>query len=340
MKEQLKEVDYFFGVNSAEEIAQLIVLHKQKENTKKYKRHLLTPKHYAYIKISEGCNHKCSFCAIPIIRGRHISIPIEDIVKEVDDLYKQGVKEFNIIGQDTTYYGYDLYGKRNISELLSKIAESAKGAWIRLLYTFPTNFPEDLIYIISRYENICKYIDIPLQHASDKILKSMNRGITKKQILILLDKIRKIIPNVAIRSTFIVGFPGETEKDFNELRNFIIEQQLDRVGVFTYSHEENTDAYSLNDNIPEELKNERKAIILKTQKEISFKKNLSKIGSVLKVLIDEKFENQFFGRTQYDAPDIDNKVIIPYNKMVQDGQFINVKINSATYYDLFGELSI
>lgn len=322
-------------MNSAKEIANILV--SSKSNPKEFKRYLLTPKHYAYIKISDGCNHKCSFCAIPNIKGKHKSKKMEEIIEEVQMLYDKGVKEFNIIGQDTTYYGYDLYGQRCISLLLNNLASIAKESWIRLLYTFPTNFPNDLIKTISKYENICKYIDLPLQHCSDKVLKSMNRGITKKQIENLLIRIRKKIDNVAIRSTFIVGYPEESEKDFEDLLSFIKEQKLDRVGVFTYSHEENTPAFKLEDKIPDYVKQERKDIILETQKQISYKKNSDKIGSILKVLVDEKKSNKLYCRTEYDAPDIDNSVITAYKKGIKIGDFVNIKITGASEYDLYGE---
>lgn len=263
---------------------------------------------------------------------------MEEIIEEVQILYDQGVKEFNIIGQDTTYYGYDLYGKRRISELLHNLASIAKESWFRLLYTFPTNFPNDLIKTISKNENICKYIDLPLQHSSDKILKLMNRGITKKQIENLLIKIRNKIENVAIRSTFIVGFPEESEKEFEDLLTFIKEQKPDRVGVFTYSHEEDTYAFKLEDKIPDYIKQERKNIILETQSQISYQKNLDKIGSVLKVIVDERKGNKLYCRTEYDASDIDNSVIVHYKKGIKIGNFVNVKITGASEYDLFGEL--
>ncbi|MGA2298484.1 MAG: MiaB/RimO family radical SAM methylthiotransferase, partial [FCB group bacterium] len=278
-------------------------------------------------------------CAIPIIRGKHFSRPTESIIEEITKLTAQGVKEFNLIAQDSTYYGYDLYGKRRISELIEQIANVPGVDWLRLLYTYPTNFPLELLNTIANHPNICKYIDIPLQHISDKILNSMNRGTSRNYIIELISKIKETEPNIAIRSTFIVGYPGETEKDFEELYEFIISAKLDRVGVFTYSHEEGTSAFELADNIPDEEKEKRRDIIMLAQNKISLEKNKDKIGKTYKVIVEEEIDKMtYLGRTEYDAPDVDNSVTILSTKKLQLGNFEMVTIIDAQEYDLIGKI--
>lgn len=336
LKSQLNDIDFIIGLNSTEKI-----LHFLKPNLKielTGERHLLTPKHFAYLKISEGCNHKCSFCAIPLIRGKYLSKSKEDILKEAITLSQNGVKELNIIAQDTTYYGVDLFGKSQLATLLRELSDLNKFDWIRLLYTYPLNFPTEVLDIINERKNICKYIDIPLQHASSTILKAMKRKMNLEQTSYLIDLIRDKIPNVAIRSTFIVGFPGETEKDFQQLYDFIIEKKLDRVGIFTYSREEDTNAYELGDTIPEKVKQERRDILMKAQMQTSLNKNKSIIGKQMKVIIDERADKiTYYGRTEYDAPEVDNAVIIKSKSKIPVGSFQIIKIIDAKEYDLIGQ---
>ena len=336
LKEQIKDIDYIFGVDSNENVLKTI-----KHSTKYHLvdvRRLLTPPHYAYLKIAEGCNHQCSFCAIPLIRGKYKSRDIDNLVSEAEQLVDAGVKEINVIAQDTTYYGKDLYGKSKLAELLDKISDIDGLEWLRLQYTYPTAFPFELLDVIAKKNNICKYIDIPFQHISDKILKSMQRGSKREYIINLIKTIREKIPGAAIRSTFIVGYPGETEDDFNELYDFIEEMQLDRVGVFTYSHEDDTGAFSLIDTVIEEEKERRKESIMLLQQKISLEKNQSKIGDTVKVLIDSSKENTYSGRTEHDAPEVDNLVHLKSDKKLFPGDFVNIKITDAEEYDLYGEI--
>lgn len=335
LEEQIPEVDRFFGLNDYYNIVKFL-----KQDEQKYilpgERLTFTPRHYAYLKISEGCNHTCSFCAIPHIRGKHISKSIDTIIEEAKNLVEKGVKEINLIAQDSTYYGVDLYGSRKITELLDKISDISGLEWIRLHYAYPSGYPEDLLEVINSKPNICKYVDIPLQHISDKLLKSMRRGISSGRIRKLIETIRRKISDVAFRTTFIVGYPNESEEDFNQLYDFIEEQKFERVGVFTYSHEEDTHAYKLDDNIPENLKIQRRNILMETQQRISLEYNKSKIGKTLKVIIDGKNKNSFIGRTEYDSPDVDNNVIIHSHKPLRIGSFYDVKIEKAKEYDLIG----
>ncbi len=334
--QQLPEVDHIFGINPSADI--LKALDKDLKYNLIGERRLLTPSHYAYIKISDGCNNPCSFCAIPLIRGNHISRPKEEIIEEISLLAQNGVKEFILIAQDSTYYGLDLYGKREISSLLEAIAKIEGVKWIRLMYAYPTKFPVELLDIIKNSPKICKYLDIPLQHISDSVLKSMRRGSSGRYIKKLIETIRSKIPEITIRSTFIVGYPNETEKDFKELFDFINDYQLDRVGVFTYSSEDNTIAYELGDPIAEEVKKERRDIIMQAQMRISLKKNKSKIGKKLTVIIDEFEKNSYIARSESDAPEIDNSVIINTNKKLKVGDFVDVLISDASEYDLFAKL--
>ena len=338
LQQELKnEVDGFYGVNDLPKILKDLGVDYKKELLGE--RLLSTPKHYAFLKISEGCDRSCAFCAIPLIRGKHKSVPFEQLIKQAQYLYETGVKELIIIAQDTTYYGIDLYGKPRLDELLEQLAQIGF-PWIRLHYTYPSNFPKKVIQVMAKYPNIVNYIDIPFQHISDKILERMRRGHSSQHIYQLIDYFRKTIPDIAIRTTLIVGFPDETQQDFEQLKQFVTETKFDRLGVFTYSHEENTyagDNYS--DNIPEQIKRQRMEQIMEIQQNISLQKNLQKIGKTFQVIIDRKEQEYYIGRTQYDSPEIDNEVIIKSTKPLQTGQFYNVKITDAYEFDLIGQIA-
>ena len=296
-----------------------------------------TPKNYAYLKIAEGCDRPCSFCAIPIMRGKHISQPIEKLVKEAENLAKDGVKELILIAQDLTYYGLDLYKKRNLAELLEQLANVEGIEWIRLHYAFPTGFPMDVLDLMKREPKICNYLDIPLQHISDNILKSMRRGTTYAKTTQLIKDFRTLVPEMAIRTTLIVGYPGETEEDFEILKNWVKEMRFERLGCFTYSHEENTHAYLLEDDVPEQTKQDRANEIMEIQAQISWELNQEKIGKTFRCIIDRKEGNHFIGRTEFDSPDVDNEVLIDATKYyVKTGEFVDVHINDATEFDLYG----
>lgn len=337
LKKEIPEVDSYFGTEAYESIL------KEFGGNLKYEllgeRLLTTPKHYAYLKISEGCDHPCSFCAIPLMRGKHKTIPKENLMQEAKFLSSKGVKELILIGQDTTDYGIDLYGKRNISELVNDLSSIEGIEWIRIMYAYPSHFPESLIDTIADNPKVCKYIDLPLQHISDNVLKSMRRGITKKRTIELIEKLRTKIPDLTLRTTFIVGYPNETEKDFEELCNFVKETKFERFGVFTYSMEENTVSYELGDPIPAEIKEERKAILMEIQKDISLNKNKELLGKELKVIIDDINNDFYIGRTEKDAPEVDGEVYI--QKAQQDvkiGNFYSTQIYDCNEYDLFGKL--
>ncbi len=336
LKKEIPEVDRFIGTNKIEEVVEEIGIDFKNELLGE--RLLTTPKHYAYLKISEGCDNPCSFCAIPLIRGKYQSKPIERIVIEAERLAMLGVKELILIAQDTTYYGLDIYGKRKLAELLDKITRIEGIEWIRLMYTYPSKFPEDVISVFDN-PKICKYIDIPFQHISDKILKSMRRGISSNSTRKLIEKIRTKIPNIAIRTSLIVGYPLESEKEFNELVEFVEEMEFERLGVFTYSMEEDTYAEKYGDPIPKEIKEERKNIIMTIQKEINLKNNSKSLGKKLKVLIDSKTKDIAYGRTEFDAPEIDNEVIINSTYSLSIGNFYYVKIVDYLEYDLIAELT-
>lgn len=337
LRQQIKNVDYFLGVNSDETILKIL------KNDEKYEligdRMMFTPKHYAYLKISEGCNQKCTFCAIPLMRGKHLSEPVEKLIKEAERLAENGTKELVLIAQDSTYYGKDLYGKRVLQDLMERLSEIKGIEWIRMMYAYPRKFPFEVLETMAAKPNICNYIDIPLQHASDKVLKSMRRGVTRVEIEEIVTKIRAAVPDVAIRSTFIVGYPNETEADVDELCDFLEKNELDRVGVFTYSHEEGTGAYPLGDPIPQSIKDSRRDRVMLTQQKISLRKNQAKIGKTFRVLIEERQDNKYIGRTEYDAPDVDNKVTFETAESFKIGDFVNVKITSAEEYEIFGELA-
>lgn len=296
-----------------------------------------TPKNYAYLKIAEGCDRPCSFCAIPIMRGKHISQPIEKLVKEAEGLAKNGVKELILIAQDLTYYGLDLYKKRNLAELLENLTKVEGIEWIRLHYAFPTGFPMDVLELMKREPKICNYIDIPLQHISDNILKSMRRGTTQAKTTKLLNDFRAAVPGMAIRTTLIVGYPGETEEDFQILKDWVQEMRFERLGCFTYSHEENTHAYLLEDDVPQEVKQARANEIMEVQAQISWELNQEKIGKTYRCIIDRKEGNHFIGRSEFDSPDVDNEVLIDATKhYLKIGEFANITIDEATEFDLYG----
>ncbi|WP_108245249.1 30S ribosomal protein S12 methylthiotransferase RimO [Muricauda brasiliensis] len=336
LEKEIPNVDQYFGTS---ELPNLL-----KALGADYKHELIgerlttTPKNYAYLKIAEGCDRPCSFCAIPLMRGKHRSTPIEDLMAEAEKLAAKGVKELILIAQDLTYYGLDLYKKRNLAELLQALAKVDGIEWIRLHYAFPTGFPMDVLEVMRNEPKICNYIDIPLQHISDAILKSMRRGTTYAKTTQLLKDFRGAVPEMAIRTTLIVGYPGETEEDFETLKNWVKEMRFERLGCFTYSHEENTHAYNLEDDVPEEVKQERANIIMEIQSQISWELNQEKIGQTFRCIIDRKEGSHFVGRTEFDSPDVDNEVLIDATKhYVKIGDFVNIKITDASDYDLFGE---
>ena len=330
-------VDGFFGTKELPRLLKTLKADYKKELLGE--RLLTTPAHFAYFKISEGCDRPCSFCAIPIMRGKHVSIPMETLIKEAEALAAGGAKELILIAQDLTYYGLDIYKRRNLSELLTKLSDVDGIDWIRLHYAFPTGFPEDILEVIAKKKNICNYLDIPLQHISDELLSSMKRGTTKKKTNDLIKKIRNRVQGIAIRTTLITGYPGESEEQFKEMLAWIKEMRFDRLGVFTYSHEEDTSAYKLEDNVPEEVKQMRADAIMEAQSEISLELNQEKTGKTFKVIIDRKEEANYIGRTEFDSPDVDNEVIIDAHLHDLDvGNFYQVKIDDAEHYDLIGHV--
>jgi len=335
LENEIPQVDAFFGTL---ELPNLL-----KTLGADYKHELIgerlttTPTHYAYLKISEGCNRPCAFCAIPLMRGGHVS---EQIVLEAENLVKNGTKEIMLIAQESTYYGIDLYGERKLKDLLEALSAVKGLEWIRLHYAYPSQFPEDILPVMANKANICKYLDIPVQHISDNVLKAMRRGITRRKTYELLNTIKEQVPGISLRTTILVGHPGETEEDFEALKQFIQDFEFDRLGVFTYSHEENTHAYTLEDNIPAEVKQQRAEALMALQEEISFKKNQKKIGQTLKVLFDRKEGEYFVGRTEADSPEVDNEVLVKaQDQFVRIGDFANIVIDSAESFDLFGHLA-
>ncbi len=335
LRGELPEVDGFYGVNDMKAILAVLGADYKKELAGE--RLLSTPRHYAYLKISEGCDRACSYCAIPLIRGKHISRPVEELTEEARILASKGVKELILIAQDLTYYGMDLYGRRRLADLVRGIAEVDGIEWIRLHYAYPNGFPEDVLEVMASEPKVCKYLDIPLQHISDRILKSMKRGSTKEQINALLDKIREKVPGVALRTTLIVGYPGETPEEFEELKAWVREQRFDRMGCFAYSEEEGTSAAQLEDDVPDEEKQRRVEELMEVQREISLQKNEEKVGKTLRVLIDTEQPDVYIGRTEYDSPEVDNDVFIDREKYrVPTGGFVKVEVTSAGVYDLFG----
>lgn len=336
LEKEIPDVDQYFG--TSELPALLKVLGADYKHELIGERLTTTPKNYAYLKISEGCDRPCSFCAIPLMRGAHISTPIEALVTEAEKLAAKGVKELILIAQDITYYGLDLYKKRALADLLRALVKVEGIEWIRIHYAFPTGFPMDVIEVMKEEPKICNYLDIPLQHISDPILASMKRGTTQEKTTKLLKKFREAMPKMAIRTTLIVGYPGETQADFEALKSFVKEMRFDRLGCFTYSHEENTTAYELEDDVPEEVKLARANEIMEIQSQISWELNQQKVGKTFRCLIDRKEGNYFVGRTEYDSPDVDNEVLIDAKKhYVKIGDFVEVKIIDATDYDLYGE---
>ena len=336
LEKEIPDVDQYFG--TSELPALLKVLGADYKHELIGERLTTTPKNYAYLKISEGCDRPCSFCAIPLMRGAHISTPIDDLVTEVEKLAAKGVKELILIAQDITYYGLDLYKKRALADLLRALVKVEGIEWIRIHYAFPTGFPMDVLEVMKTEPKICNYLDIPLQHISDKILTSMKRGTTQEKTTKLLKKFREAVPEMAIRTTLIVGYPGETEEDFQKLKDFVKAMRFDRLGCFTYSHEENTTAYELTDDVPEEIKLQRANEIMELQSQISWELNQEKVGKTFRCLIDRKEGNYFVGRTEYDSPDVDNEVLIDAKKhYVKIGDFTDVKIIEAADYDLYGE---
>ena len=335
---EIPDVDEYFGTTEMPSL--LKHLGADYKNELIGERLLTTPKNYAYLKISEGCDRPCSFCAIPLMRGKHKSVSIEDLIKEATLLANKGIKELILIAQDSTYYGLDLYKKRALSELLKELVKVKGIEWIRLHYAFPNGFPLDVLDTIKKEPKICNYIDIPLQHISDKILKSMKRGSSMEKINNLLSNFRKIVPGIAIRTTLIVGYPGETKEDFEILKQWVKDTKFDRLGCFTYSHEENTGAYELEDNIPQKTKNERLNEIMEIQSQISWQLNQTKIGKIFKVLIDRKRGEYYVGRTQFDSPDVDNEVLInAKSNFLRVGEYVNAKIIEASDFDLYAELN-
>jgi len=332
---EIPEVDQYFGTHDMIELLKTFDVDYKHELIGE--RKLTTPSHYAYLKISEGCDRSCSFCAIPLIRGKHQSRSIESLVQEAEKLAAKGVKELILIAQDLTFYGLDLYGKRRLNDLLKALVKVEGIEWIRLHYAYPTGFPEEVIQTIAEEEKICNYLDIPLQHINDEILQSMRRGHNRKVTENLIKKMRKAVPDVAIRTTLIVGYPGETEEKFQELKQWVADTEFDRLGVFTYSHEENTHAGKLTDDVPETIKKQRQEEIMEMQAGISYEKNQQKIGKTYKCLFD-RLENGFYiGRTEFDSPEVDNEVRVDANKnYIEIGKFIDIKIEDAEEFDLYG----
>jgi len=337
LKVDIPEVDGYYGTRDLPDLL--------KNFEAKYRNELLgdriitTDSHYAYMKISEGCDRPCSFCAIPLMRGKHISKPINEILNEAKNLVKNGVKEIMLIAQDSTYYGLDLYGKRLLPDLLRKLSDVDGLEWIRIHYAYPAGFPLEVIKVMNERDNICNYLDIPLQHGSSKMLKLMKRGITREKTDKLINDIREINPDISLRTTLIAGHPGETEKDFDEMYDFVEKSKFDRLGIFTYSHEEGTSSHKLEDSVPEQLKRSRSNKIMALQQKISKEKNKKRIGSTLKVLVDRADSNNYYGRTEYDSPEVDNEVIIPVDKShLRVGDFYDAIIVGAKEYDLIAKI--
>ncbi len=337
LEKEIPEVDAWFGTLELPNL--LARFNADYKHDLIGERLITTPPHYAYLKISEGCNRTCAFCAIPLMRGKHVSKPIEQLVREAQGFARRGVKELMLIAQELTYYGLDIYKKRELPRLLEALCEVDSIEWIRLHYTYPSKFPLELFDVIARQPKICKYLDIPLQHASNAVLERMKRQITREETIELIKLAREHIPGLTLRTTMLVGFPGETEADFDELCEFIQAMEFDRLGVFQYSHEESTAAYEMEDDVPPEIKAERANRLMEIQKEISLRKNLAKVNQVFKVLFDRKEGGYFVGRTEADSPEVDNEVLVnAENQYVRIGDFAQVRIADATEFDLFGEV--
>lgn len=334
---EIPEVDAFFGTRELPRLLKTLKADYKHELVGE--RLLTTPNHYAYFKIAEGCDRPCSFCAIPLMRGKNVSTPIEDLVKQAKDLAAKGVKELMLIAQDLTYYGLDLYKKRALADLLEELAQVEGIEWIRLHYAFPAGFPMEVLDVMNKYDNICKYLDMPLQHGSTSILKAMRRGTTREKTEELVAAIREKVPGITIRTTLIAGYPGETEEDFQEMYDFVQNSRFDRLGIFTYSHEENTHAYNFEDDVPDEEKRRRADAIMELQSGISYELNQQKVGKTFKVLFDRVEGDYFIGRTEFDSPEVDNEVLIKKSEFfVRLGDFAMVEITSADHYDLYGKV--
>jgi len=334
---EIPEVDAFFGTRDLPRLLKTLKADYKHELVGE--RLLTTPSHYAYFKIAEGCDRPCSFCAIPLMRGKHVSTPMEQLVKSAKDLAAQGVKEILLIAQDLTYYGLDIYKKRNLAELIDQLAAVEGIEWIRLHYAFPAGFPMDVLDSMIAHPKVCNYLDMPLQHGSTKILQSMRRGITREKTEALVNTIREKVPGIAIRTTLIAGYPGETEEDFREMYDFVERMRFERLGIFTYSHEENTHAHTLNDDVSEQLKRERADAIMELQSGISYELNQQKVGKTFKVLFDRAEGDYFIGRSEFDSPEVDNEVLVKKSEgFVRIGDYANVEITSADHYDLYGKL--
>jgi ribosomal protein S12 methylthiotransferase len=336
LEEEIPEVDAYFGTMELPFLLRKFDVDYKAELVGE--RLLSTPNHYAYLKISEGCNRTCSFCAIPLMRGKHVSRPIESLVAEAEKLVSRGVKEIMLIAQELTYYGLDIYKKRELPKLLRSLSDIPGLEWIRLHYAYPSKFPMEIIDAMKERENICNYLDMPLQHASNRMLKAMKRQITREEMEDIIGEIKYKIPDICLRTTLIAGFPGETQDDVEELKTFLQKMEFDRVGIFTYSHEENTSAYSLENDIPEEEKERRAQEIMDIQQEISYRKNEEKIGKTLKVIVDKKEAGKYLGRTEFDSVEVDNEVIVNSSSKLNPGDFVNVRITKAYDYDLEGEV--
>lgn len=337
LEKEITNVDAYFGTRDLPRLLKTLGADYKHELIGE--RLLTTPIHYAYMKISEGCDRPCSFCAIPLMRGKHISKPIEELVKEATNLAASGTKELLLIAQDSTYYGLDIYKERRLAELMQRLSDVKGIEWIRLHYAFPSGFPLDVLDVIRERENICNYLDMPLQHVSDQMLKSMRRGTTRNRTIDLVNMVRERVPEIALRTTLISGYPGETQDDHDQLVQFVSDMKFDRLGVFTYSHEENTHAYLLNDDVPGDVKQERADEIMSVQQDISNAVNESKVGNIYKVLVDRKEGDYFVGRTEFDSPEVDNEVLIDATKWyARQGDFVNVKITKAQEFDLYGDV--
>ncbi|WP_242926447.1 30S ribosomal protein S12 methylthiotransferase RimO [Pontibacter vulgaris] len=337
LEAEIPQVDAYFGTLELPRL--LKTLEADYKHELIGERLLTTPSHYAYFKIAEGCNRPCSFCAIPLMRGKHVDRPIEDLVKEAKRLAGMGTKELILIAQDLTYYGLQQYGERKLADLLRNLSDVEGIEWIRMQYAYPSQFPMEVFDVMNERDNICKYLDMPLQHISDNMLKTMRRGISKRRTIELVDSIRQRVPDIALRTTLIAGHPGETDQDFRELYDWVEETRFDRLGIFAYSHEDNTHSYTLEDNVPDEVKQERADAIMELQQGISVELNEEKVGNTYKVLFDRKESGYFVGRTQYDSPEVDNEVLVPADSnYVRLGDFANVKITDSSDFDLYGEV--
>lgn len=337
LEKDIPEVDAWFGTRDLPRLLKTLKADYKHELVGE--RILTTPRHFAYLKISEGCDRPCSFCAIPLMRGKHISTPIEELVLQAQALAKNGTKELILIAQDSTYYGLDIYGKRNLDELLRKLSDVNGIDWIRLHYAFPSGFPMEVLDVMRDTPNICNYLDMPLQHITDNMLKSMKRGTTKQKTIDLVNQIRDKVPGITLRTTLIAGYPGETEKDHEEMLRWVEDTRFDRLGIFTYSHEENTSAYGLIDDVPAEVKQQRAEAVMEIQQGISFEINQTKVGNTYKTLFDRKEGDYFIGRTEADSPEVDNEVLVSAkDTYVRVGDFANVKISKAEEFDLYGDV--